>query len=270
MVGIQGQNQFSAHRLERVSNDKRTAFERLSSGKRINRAADDAAGLAISERIAALEAGLAQGVRNLGDGVGLVRVAEGTLGQSSDILIRMRELSVQAQNGTLNDSDRATIQEEFDSLSAEIDRIAQSTEFNGQKLLDGSASGEGAISFENGTNSENSSTTVSIDDQSAAALGLTGLDASSPAAIAAIDTAIDSVSSARAQLGAAEASLRSQINSIGVAQETAAAARSRIVDTDIASAAADLTKNAILEQGQLSLRAQAMRLSSQAVLGLLT
>lgn len=237
--------------LSQQSAGLRGSFERLASGSRIPRASADAAGLAISERLRAQSASLAQGMRNLNDGISAARVAEGALDESSNILGRLRELSIQSQNGTLNAQQRQVIQREFDSLSDELSNISQSTDFNGQALLDGSDS----IEVVDGTGGE--PTEVGVEDQSAAALGVEGLDASDPASLDRIDAAISQVASARADLGASENRLASQARSQFVAYENTQAAESRIRDTDFARETSNLIGKRLLQQAAIAVRAQA-------------
>lgn len=241
--------------------------QRLGSGKRINSAADDAANLAISERLSALERSVQQGERNLADGQGMVRVAEGALSSSADLVGRMRELAVQAGNGTLSDADRATIQEEYDQLAAEVDRISQSTEFNGSKLLDGSMSGAGAVELNDGRKTDQIS--VEIGDAGASSLGLSGIDISDPNSLDAIDGALDRISSQRASLGAVDKQLSTQIENLRTVNEATAAARSRISDTDYAAEVSKRTKADILGQAQIALLASG-RPQAQSVLRLLS
>lgn len=244
------------------------AFQRLGSGKRINSAADDAANLATVQQFLAIEASVNQGAQNLQDGQSLARTAEGALSGTSDLLGRMRELSVQGQNGTLNDADRATIQQEFDQLSAEVTRIAESTSFNGNNLLDGSMQGAGAVKLADGTGSDPVS--ISVGDQSAAGLGIGGLSISDPSVLNSIDSAIDSVSSARASLGAADNRLSSQIRNLQTTEENTAAARSRISDADFAVETANLARGDILNNAQVALHVQGRQLQSNSVLSLLS
>lgn len=237
--------------LDTLSRGIRTSFERLASGNRIPRAALDAAGLAISERLQATTASLGQGVRNLNDGISAARIAEGALDESSNILGRLRELSIQSQNGTLDSRQRQTIQREFDSLTEQLSTISSNTGFNGKALLDGSES----LEIVDGTGGE--ATSIAVDDQSAAALGVAGLDASDPASLDRIDQAISSVSSSRARLGSAENRISSQIRSQLVAIENTQQANSRIRDTDFAAETSNLLGKQILREANIAIRAQA-------------
>jgi len=239
-------------------------FERLSSGKLLNRAADDAAALAISETLRAAERAFQQGLRNLSDGVSVVRTAEGGLSQASEITSRLRELAVQAGNSTVSEAGQNAIQAEFDQLTQELTRLSESTTFNGQKLLNGDTSGPDALTVRDGTASGDV-VQVSIADQSAAGLGLTNLKATDADAIDKLDQALTQISSARGELGAAESRLQSGINNVQSIRENTAAANSRIRDTDFARAAADLTKSQILQQFQTAVQGQANVAASTAL-----
>jgi flagellin len=232
-------------------------FARLSSGMRIATAADDAAGLAISERMRAQIRGLNVANRNAQDGVSLAQTAEGSLQEVSNNLNRMRELAVQAANGTLSATDRATLDTEFQALVTEIDRVASQSTFNGVTLLDGSTT---SLDIQVGVNA-GETITVNLADTTTATLGVTGLDvtsaANASAALAAIDTAIDSVTSTRGSLGADQNRLTSAMASILNTRENLSAAESRIRDVDVATETSDLTRNSILQQAAVSVLAQA-------------
>lgn len=238
-------------------------FSQLASGRRIASAADDAAGLSISERLRALEKSASQGRRNYNDGLSAARVAEGGLDQSSEILQRMRELSVQANNGTLNEADRATIQQEYDRLGEELDRISQSTEFNGRQLLDGSSDASDPLTLEDGTQARDPS--LALDSVGSADLGVSGLDVSDPATLDALDQAIDGVSSQRAEIGAFSNQVESGIRNLEMVEQTSAEAASRVVDLDFATALSERTKNSIISQAQLGLLAQSKVLQSSTL-----
>ncbi len=253
----------SSGSLEQAHNRLRTGFERLSSARQINRAADNSAGLSISERLKALEATANQAVRNLNDGVSVTRVAESGLSEVSSNLGRMRELSIQARNGTLGDSERAVLQQEYDALAAEVTRATESSEFNGQKLLNGETSGADAMQFEDGSAGEGLE--LSVSSHSAGSLGLEGLDLTSSEALAKIDTAQQQVSSTRASLGSLENRLGSQVRSLQVQSESLAEAESRIRDTDFARTIADVTRDRILEQMGVAVRGQANASASVAL-----
>lgn len=240
------------------------SLERLSSGYRINRAGDDAAGLAISEKLRAKTRGLVQAQRNASDGVSLIQVAEGGLNEIQNILVRLRELGVQAASDTLGAQERRYLDLEYQSLKDEVDRIANGTEFNGTFLLDGTG---GSLDFQVNTGGEN---LLGVDrisfeafklDVNADRLGLEELDVKSKVAaqrsLAHVDNAIEWVSSTRAELGAIENRLTSTIRNISISVENLSAARSRIKDVDVADETSELTKNNILMQAGTAVLAQA-------------
>ncbi|MBK7844914.1 MAG: flagellin FliC [Bdellovibrionales bacterium] len=249
------------------------SLERLSSGFRINRAGDDAAGLAISENLRAQTRGLKQASRNAQDGISLVQVAEGGLNEVSSILIRLRELAVQAASDTIGPVERQFLNVEYDQLVSEVDRIADGTEFNGTQLLSGTGS---ILDFQVGTRNDPNIDRLSFDaskaDSNAAALGvnLTSVadKASAQNSLSAIDSAIVSVSAMRADFGAIQNRLQSSLNNIAVSIENMSAANSRIRDADIAEETAELTRNNILLNAGTSVLAQANQ-SAQVALGLL-
>lgn len=233
---------------------------RLSSGMRINVAADDAAGLAISENLKAGIRSIGQAVRNANDGVSLLQVAEGGMNETSGILIRMRELAMQASTDTVGNTERGYAQTEFAQLIEEIDRIANTTEYNGTALLDGSAT---ALDFQVGIrNTANDRITVAIADVTATAgLGVGALSvatkAGAQAALATIDAGIVTVSGARADIGAFQNRLVSTVANLENANVNLSAANSRIRDTDVAAESAALTRNQILTQAGVAVLAQA-------------
>ena len=234
-------------------------YQRLSTGLRISTAADDAAGLAISERLRSQVRSLAQASRNANDGISLVQVGEGALNEVSNILVRLRELAIQSANGSSSTADKNTIKEEFDSLVNEINRIAQSTEFNGIRLLDGSAS---TVTFQVGINTASGidSLNVSLTPALVTTLGLNSVDVGSGGstsfAITQIDSAINSVSQLRGRFGSLQNRLQSTIANLGVASESLSAAESRIRDVDVAYETAELTRNNILQQASISILSQ--------------
>ena len=217
--------------------------ERLAAGRRIVRAADDSAGLAISKRLEAAVRGNAQGERNLADGRSLVRTAEASLQASQDTIGRMRELGIQAQNGTLSAADRDVIQQEYDQLAAQLDQTARGANFGGRNLLDGSVQGAGAIRI---TDGDGGDTDVEIADAGAAALGVQGLDVSDPGSIAALDAAQDRLSNQRAQLGALDNTFSRQEQQLATERINAEEARARIEDVDVAREVAESTRARIL------------------------
>ena len=246
-------------------------YQRLSTGLRISTAADDAAGLAISERLRSQVRSLGQASRNANDGISLVQVGEGALNEVSNILVRLRELAIQSANGSSSTADKNTIKEEFDSLVNEVNRIAQSTEFNGIKLLDGSAS---TVTFQVGINTSAGidQLNVTLTPALTTTLGLASVDVGSGGstsfAIQQIDSAINSVSQLRGRFGSLQNRLQSTISNLGVAAESLSAAESRIRDVDVALETAELTRNNILQQASISILAQANQ-QPQAALQLL-
>lgn len=238
------------------------SLERLSSGQRINRAGDDAAGLAISENLKAQVRGLKQAERNAADGISLVQIAEGSLGEVSNILIRLRELSVQAASDTIGPTERKFLNVEFEQLTSEIDRIANSTEFNRVPLLNGTGA---VFDIQIGTRNDPISDRLTFDASSAdvniAAIGLNLASVSDKISaqnsLSAIDQAIISVSGIRADFGALQNRLQSTINNIQVSVENLSVANSRVRDTDVAAETAELTKQSILMQAGTSVLSQA-------------
>jgi flagellin len=244
------------------------SLQRLSSGLRINSAADDAAGLAISEGMKAQIRSMNQAVRNANDGVSFVQVAEGSLNEVSNILGRMRELATQAATGTVAQSQREYINSEFGRLASEISRIASATAFNGVHMLADATTTTIQVGTGNGTYNEISITTSAMDADS---LGVTGgINTSDDAKgmLDTLDTAISTVSSSRANLGAAQNRFESVISNLQVAAENTSAAQSRIADADIASETAAMTRANILVQAGTSILAQANQ-APQAALSLL-
>jgi flagellin len=252
---------FNSHRnLEHTSGKLAKSMERLSSGFRINRAADDAAGLAISEKLRGQIGGLEQARRNTQDGISLVQTAEGSLTEVHSMLQRVRELAVQYQNGTLNASDRTAITSEVTQLTEEIERIGTTAQFNNTRLLDRVA----AITFQVGANDREVITTSTI--SLGAAVGR--IDLRSAAVLSEIDSAIDRVSAQRATFGAVQNRLEHTYNNLSTYQENLSASESRIRDVDMASEMVNFTKNQILQQAGTSMLAQAQQ-APQAVLSLL-
>jgi flagellin len=235
------------------------SMEKLSSGLRITRAGDDAAGLAISEGIKADIRALNQASRNAADGISMLQSAEGAMDEISNILQRMKELAAQSLNGTLGPNERDYLNIEYQELIAEIDRISETTDFNGQKMLDGSA---GVLTFQVGITALPSDR-IAVDlsgDQHAANLGIAAniLDvAGANAALAEVDTAIDNVVRARAGWGAVQNRLNSTIRNIDTMSENLAAANSRIRDVDVAYETSKMTSYQILQQAGVSMLTQA-------------
>lgn len=268
----------SAQRNLAKNNESLTlSIQRLSSGLRINSAKDDAAGLAISEKLRAHIRSIGQAVRNSQDGISLTQVAEGSMAEISNILIRMRELAQQAANGSLGDTERAKLDQEYQALRSEIDRISNITEFNGTKLLDGTLSSTG-ISLQVGFQNAAGNTISVLSGLSAAgslhtqsSLGLTGASltisvvASASAALSMIDSAITNVAGKRGDVGAVQNRLEITIANLRVASENFSAAESRIRDADFAYETAIFTRNQILLQASTAVLAQANTLPQIAL-----
>lgn len=239
-----------------------TSMARLSSGSRINQAADDAAGLAISENIKAQVRGLRQANRNANDGISLVQVAEGSLGEMANMLVRLRELGVQAASDTISDKERMLTNVEYQQLKAEMERIAQSTKFNGTPLLNGQG---GVLDIQIGTQNDPNLDRISFksDESNATLESLQLVDAnvadklSAQTSLGAVDNAIAQVNSSRANLGAFQNRLQSTSQNLATAEENYAAANSRIRDADIASESTELAKNNVLMQAATSVLGQA-------------
>ena len=263
-------NPLGTYHLTKSQENINKSLSRLASGLRLNSARDDAAGLAIFDRVNSQVRGLNQAINNANDGISLVQTADGGLSQSTDILQRMRELSLQAGNGIYNDQDRTSMNEEFKQLQSELDRVAQNTTFNGKSLLDGSMSSDG-ISFQVG-NDSGESLNVKLGGATQTDLGTDSLDiltgANAQNSLSAIDAAIDKVSGYRSDLGATQNRFESTINNLGDSSINVAAAGSRIADADIANESSDLVKNRILQQSGLAIQAQANQ-SAQTTLKLL-
>ena len=248
-------------------------FGRLSSGQRINTAGDDAAGLAISERMKSQVRSMSQAERNANDGISLLQTAEGALNENSGILIRMRELGMQSANGTLGQGERDALQVEFKQLTDEIGRISDVTQFNGRNLLDGSTA---SFTFQVGINTTAGQDTIdaTMVSMGKAAYGvgatdLTALDISSAtgatAALTSLDTAIGDTSTARAGLGATQNRLQVTVTNLQSARENLSAANSRIRDVDVAEESAAMTRNNILSQAGMAVLSQANQLPSMAL-----
>jgi flagellin len=264
---------FNAHRqLGATASKAAKSMEKLSSGYRINRAADDAAGLAISEKMRAQIGGLAQAQRNAQDGVSLVQTAEGALNEVHSMLQRVRDLKVQSLNDTLSTSDKAAITSEVTALAKEITDIGGKTEFNGIKLLTGTGGSGGTISFQVGANGGE---TVSVTTQDLLGASGTGsIDGVTSQAnfdaigISDIDAAITNVSTLRSDLGAVQNRLEHRLNNLATYQENLVSSESRIRDVDMADEMVNFTKLGILQQAGTSMLAQANQ-APQNVLSLL-
>ncbi len=246
-----------------------SSLEKLSSGMRINKAGDDAAGLAISEKMRGQVKGLDMASKNAQDGISLIQTAEGALNETHSILQRMRELAVQSSNDTNTTTDRNEIQKEMNEMRKEIDRIADTTEFNTKTLmtggLDGGAAGTG-LTFHVGAN-ENQAVTLNFKSMKSSALGVSGASAtqalsvtnaeSADAAISTINDAIESVSAERSKFGAMQNRLEHTINNLNTSSQNLQSAESRIRDVDMAKEMVDYSKNKIISQAGNSMLAQA-------------
>ena len=270
-----------ADRVLNISNDSiMKNMEKLSSGERINRAGDDASGLAVSEKMRSQIRGLNQASKNIQNGVSFIQTTEGYLQETTDILQRVRELAVQSANGIYSDEDRMQIQVEVSQLVAEVDRIASQAQFNGMNMLTGrfAQEGDSVMQFQIGANVDQN-TRVFIGTMTATALGLKGaqggdeqISISSPdeanITLAAIDEALKNVTKQRADLGAYQNRFEMAAKGINIAAENTQASESRIRDTYMASEMVEFTKNQILTQAGTAMLAQANS-QSQSVLGLL-
>lgn len=259
--------------LQSVKQEQQKNFEKLSSGNRIVRAGDDAAGLAISEKLKATIRSGRQAERNASDGISMVQVAEGGMNEISNILIRLRELSVQASSDTIGDTERAFTDKEFQSLVDEVNRISAVTEFNGKKLLNGDGD---TLDFQVGTNSNDDESVIQYDasktDVQASALGIDGLSVESKGDaqgnLSTLDEALNTLNENRASLGALQNRLQTTVRNLQNQTENVAAANSRIRDTDIATESTELTKNNILANSSTAVLAQA-NVASQGALRLI-
>jgi len=265
----------TAQRQLGVSNMKQNqSLEKLSSGTRIARAADDAAGLAISEKMRADIRSLRQDNRNANDGISMVQVAEGGMNEVGNILTRFRELSIQAASDTIGDKERGFINKEVTQLRGEIDRIAASTEFNGRKLLAGQGDTlEIQIGLNNTPENDRFHYDVAKLNTTSDALGVADINTETKEAaqnnLERIDTAIQKLSENRSEVGALQNRLQSSIANINVYDENLSAARSRIYDVDMATETSELTKSNILTQSGVSVLSQANQ-NSMAALKLLS
>ncbi|BBH45077.1 flagellin domain-containing protein [Pseudomonas sp. KU43P] len=264
--------------LNRATDALATSMTRLSSGLKINSAKDDAAGLQIATRMTSQIRGQTMAIKNANDGISIAQTAEGAMQEQTNILQRMRELAIQSRNDSNSADDRIALDKEFQSMSSELTRIANSTQLNGKNLLDGSAS---TMTFQVGSNTGSvNQITINLTQKfDAASLGIgssiniqgsssTLSETNYSAAVAAIDTALQTINTNRADLGASQNRLTSTINNLQNINENAEAARGRVQDTDFAAETAQLTKQQTLQQASTSVLAQANQLPS-AVLKLL-
>jgi flagellin len=265
---------FAQKNLARTGRAQRASMQKLSSGLRITKAADDAAALGVSEKMRAHVTSLKMAQRNTNDGISMIQTAEGALAETGSILSRMRELSVEAASEVLQPTERAYLQTEFTNLQNEIERIADSTEFNGLNLSDGTLS---SVSVQVGIFADNALDRISVDlqDSQSATLGvdtgtITLADATAAqASITAIDTAIDKVNNSRATYGAVQNQLSSALRNLENYTENLVETESRIRDVDFASETAEMTRNQIFSQAGISILSQANS-APQAALSLLS
>lgn len=254
--------------LNNAQNSQLNSLKRLSSGSRINSAKDDAAGLAVAVSLASQLGGTSQAIRNISDGLSLTETAGGAVSQVSDSLQRIRELTVQAANGTNSSSDLQNIQNEINQLGQGINQIAGNTQFNGQTLLNGSFGGQQIQTGQNAGDTQ----TISLGDVSTQGLGISGIDVTSQAnatsALNSLDSAINSVNSLQANIGATQAGLSSSLANLSNTYENLAAARSQINDTDFGKESANLAQSNV--QTQASLKAlSAYNANKSSVLSLI-
>ena len=281
-VNTNNSSLYAQRQLLKSGSQLTVSLERLSSGFRINAAADDAAGLAVSEGLRSDIRALRQAVRNASDGISLMNVTEGALNEQGGILIRLRELASQAATGTVGSTERQTIQLEFSALRSELDRITATTEFNGTKLIDGTLSSSVTdvnkhiliqIGLDNSANSRlDLNSEINLDAVSSTVLGIHDLSVTGAAqaltALNNISTAIASVTASRGKVGAVQNRLTKSIANLSVSVENLTAAESAIRDADIAEEVAELTRNQILVQTATAMVGQA-NLIPQSVLQLL-
>jgi len=271
LMSLNAQRNLSASR-----GDLATSIQRLSTGLRVNSARDDSAGLQIASRMDAQARGMNVAIRNANDGISLAQTAEGALGQVTNMLQRMRELAVQSANSSNTSADRSSLNSEFQQLAQEVDRTLQSTRFNGQAIIAGSA---GSLQFQIGANNatsdqltvvtSNMTTNSSITAVTGTAASIAGTSSTNAnTMITALDTAIDAINSERATYGAIQNRFEAVIANLQIGAEAQTAARSRIVDADFARETANLTRAQILQQAGTAMLAQANQ-APQGVLALL-
>lgn len=255
--------------LNRTNHNLESTFSRISSGLRINKAGDDAAGLAVAENLAAEQQSLRQAARNTNDGISVIQTAEGATNEVGDILKRMRELAVQSSSETLANSERAYIQDEYTQLADEIDRISAVTNFNGVSLSNGSNT---AVDVQVGIfNTSNDRISISLGDLRATSLGVDAANmsmsnaASAQAALTALDTSIDSINKIRSDFGSSQNRLESSLNNLHAYTENLAGAESRIRDADFAFETAQMSKFQTMQQAGIAILGQANGLTQGAL-----
>ena len=248
-----------------------TSIQRLSSGLKVNSASDDAAGMAVTINLRAQIRGFEQAMENANDGIAILQTAEGSYNSISDIMIRMRELAVQASNDSLTNKERAYLDTEFEDLTAELTRISDVAEYNGQLLLDGTAGdGSGNMVFQVGTrNTTNDQITIQLGNQDAATLGVDVLDltdlANSQTAISTLDTALDTLATDRAILGSKINEMTAAVDNLATTVENLSTANSQIRDADISRESAAFTKNNVLMQSGVAMLSQANSIPQMAL-----
>ncbi|WP_242967819.1 flagellin N-terminal helical domain-containing protein [Tepidibacter mesophilus] len=271
MVGFSCVGMRMINHMNYLNSRNSVLMERLCTGKRINRAADDPAGLAISEKMKAQIRGLSMAQRNVQDGISMIQTAEGAMNEIHNILQRMNELAVQASNATYTDGDRQNLDLEFQQLKDTITEISEGTEFNNKKLIDGSQKSDG-ITLQVGPNSGNY-LKVKMGDLSELGLHIDGINISNQQnaqdAIEKVKTAVSSVSRERSYLGAMQNRLEHTLNNLGTYEENLTAACSRITDADMAKTMMEYTKNQILMQVSQAMLAQHIKMERERMLGLL-
>ena len=269
-VNTNTQSLAAQRNLSLNSANQKSSLEKLASGARITKAADDAAGLAIAEKMRGNIRSLRQDMRNANDGISMIQTAEGAMNEVGNILVRFRELSIQASSDTIGDTERGFINKEVTQLRGEVDRIAQSTEYNGRKLLNGEG---GKLEIQVGLNNNPAQDRFEFDTEktqiTAERLGVGSISVASKEEaqnnLAMVDGAITQLSGNRAEMGALQNRLQSSINNMQVYDENLSGARSRIYDVDMASETAELTKNNILTQAGVSVLSQANQNSMSAL-----
>ncbi len=257
--------------LRQVSTEGQDSLEKLSSGKRINKASDDAAGLAIATNLSAQTRGLRQATRNANDGISLVQTAEGGINEVSNILIRLRELSVQAASDTVGDKERGFLDKEYQQLTQEVDRISQATVFNGSSLLNGESE-TGTLDFQVGAFAgeqnvikfDANETNITSDSIGIAGSGVSGKETAKDS-IEMIDNAINQVSGQRANLGAIQSRLQSTVSNLEIQTINQDAARSTIEDADVAAETAKMASNNVIKSAGISTLAQANAIPNSAL-----
>ena len=256
--------------MQKTARSMQSSISKLSSGLRISSAADDAAGMAVSENLRAQNKGFQQALRNANDGIVMLQTAESAFQTQSDILVRMRELAVQSASDGLTDTERAYLDTEFTDLVSELDRVSDVTEYNGVNLLDGTAGTAGTLTFQVGTrNTANDRITIALADQDATALGVNaaGVDslANAQGAIDTIDTALESLATDRATIGSTINQLTMAVDHLGVTVENISAANSQIRDVDVAAESANFARSQVLQQAGVAMLAQANQSPSLAL-----